>query len=241
MSRGLFVTGTDTGCGKTFVARALLRHLRVQGVRAVGFKPVAAGAAWRDGLLLNDDALALIAASGLDLPYAAVNPYCFESAVAPHLAAEAQGVEISAPAILAALDALRMAHDFVVVEGAGGWRVPLSPTLDIAGLARMLDLPVLLVVGLRLGCLNHALLSEQVIRDSGVRLAGWVGSQVEPDMVCLNENVATLVDRLAVPCLGVLTHPDWPGRLAPPRPLAAAARWGCSTPNGSASMGKGMT
>ncbi len=241
MSRGLFITGTDTGCGKTFVARALLRHLRVQGVHAVGFKPVAAGAAWNDGVLQNDDALALIAASGSDLPYAAVNPYCFESPVAPHLAAEAQGIEIAASRILAGLDALRATHDFVVVEGAGGWRVPLSPSLDIAGLARMLDLPVLLVVGLRLGCLNHALLSEQAIRDSGVRLAGWVGSQVEPGMALLNENVATLVDRLATPCLGVLTHPDWPGRLTSPRPLAPAARWGCSTPTRPTFAEKEMT
>lgn len=222
MSGGVFVTGTDTGCGKTFVAQAVLRHLRAQGVRAVGFKPVAAGAEWCDGQLQNDDALALRVASDRELPYEAVNPYCFEPPIAPHLAAAAQGVEISAQSILAALDALRLNHDFVVVEGAGGWLVPLSASLDVAGLAGLLDLPVLLVVGLRLGCLNHALLSERAICDSGARLIGWVGSQVEPGMACLNENVATLVERIDVPCLGVLTHPDSPGRLLPPRPLMLA-------------------
>ena len=222
MSGGVFVTGTDTGSGKTFVAQTVLRHFRAQGVRAVGFKPVAAGARWCDGQLRNDDALALSVASDQQLPYDAVNPYCFEPPIAPHLAAAAQGIEISAQKILVALDKLRRTHDFVVVEGAGGWMVPLSASLDIAGLARVMDLPVLLVVGLRLGCLNHALLSERAIRSSGARLIGWVGSEIEPGMACLNENVATLVERIGVPCLGVLTHPDSPGRLLPPRPLTLA-------------------
>jgi dethiobiotin synthetase len=222
VTRGIFVTGTDTGCGKTSVAQAVLRHLRGQGVRAVGFKPVAAGAEWRDGKLRNDDALALMAESAGRPSYETVNPICFERPIAPHLAAAAQGLEIRAQPIMAAFDVLRATHDFVVVEGAGGWLVPLSASLDVAGLARLLDLPVLLVVGLRLGCLNHALLTERAIRDSGTRVAGWVGSQVEPQMACLNENVATLLERLGAPCLGVLTHPESPGGLVPPRPLSLA-------------------
>ncbi|MCP5429126.1 MAG: dethiobiotin synthase [Chromatiaceae bacterium] len=208
MNRGVFVTGTDTGCGKTHTSMALIHALRDQGLRVAGFKPVAAGADWHDGELRNDDASALLAASGLDLPYAAVNPYCFAPAIAPHLAAAEAQVTISFGSILAAFEKVRAASDFVVVEGAGGWRVPLGPGFDIQGLALALGLPVILVVGLRLGCLNHALLSEQAIKASGAALLGWVGSQVEPGMPRLQENIATLEVELSAPCLGVLLHRD---------------------------------
>ena len=207
MDGGVFVTGTDTGSGKTIVSLALIKALSALGLRVAGFKPVAAGADWRDGELRNDDALALRAAGVPGLSYAMVNPYCFAPAIAPHLAAAEVGCVIDPAAILAARDALAARCDFVVAEGAGGWRVPLSPELDMQALALALDWPVLLVVGLRLGCLNHALLSEQAIRASGVSFVGWIGSQVDPEMPRLNDNIETLKSILAAPCLGVIPHP----------------------------------
>ncbi len=217
--RGLFVTGTDTGCGKTQVATALIRGLRARGLRVAGFKPVAAGAEHRDGLLQNDDALALGRASGLSLPYAAVNPYCFAPPVSPHLAAAEAGETIDPEVIVAAAAALAARSDMLIVEGAGGWLVPLGPGLDLADLVPALGLPVVLVVGLRLGCLNHARLSEQAIRASGARLFGWIGSQVDPQMARLNGNITTLEDRLSSPCLGILPHPQSNTRLEPARRL----------------------
>lgn len=210
MNPGVFVTGTDTDCGKTVAAVALIDQLRAAGVRVGGFKPVAAGAVRGDGKLRNDDALALMAASGLDLAYHTVNPYCLEPPIAPHLAAAEAGIVIDPAVILAARDDLAAACDFLVVEGAGGWRVPLGPRLDMQALALALGLPVLLVVGLRLGCLNHALLSEQAIRASGAQLLGWIGSQVDPLMPRLNDNIAALHERLGAPCLGVIPHPAAP-------------------------------
>jgi len=210
MNRGVFVTGTDTDCGKTVAAVTLIDQLRAAGVRAGGFKPVAAGAAYHDGELRNADALALLAASGLDLAYHTVNPYCLEPAIAPHLAAADAGIAIDPAVILAARDDLAAACDFLVVEGAGGWRVPLGSRLDIQALALALRLPVLLVVGLRLGCLNHALLSEQAIRASGAPMLGWIGSQVDPAMPRLNDNIAALHERLGAPCLGIIPHPAAP-------------------------------
>ena len=219
MNQGVFVTGTDTGCGKTRVALALIEQLRARGLRVGGFKPVAAGSEWHDGELRNDDALALLAASGLGVPYRAANPYCFEPAIAPHLAAAEAGIKIEVGPILAARDELASGCEFLVVEGAGGWRVPLAPRFDMQGLALELGLPVLLVVGLRLGCLNHALLSEQSILASGARLLGWIGSQVDPGMARLNENIATLNTRLSRPCLGILPHPGSDKTLTRAAPL----------------------
>ncbi len=206
--RGVFVTGTDTGCGKTHVAAALITVLRKAGLRVTAFKPIAAGARYCDGNLRNDDALALRAATGLGLHYGAVNPYCFEAPIAPHLAAAEAAVRIDPAVVVAALDDLDKTGDFVVAEGAGGWRVPLAPGLDIQALALTLRLPVVLVVGLRLGCLNHALLTEQAIRASGVPLSGWIGTQVDPAMQRMRENLQTLQALLHAPCLGVLTHPE---------------------------------
>ena len=207
MTRGVFITGTDTGCGKTCVSIALIRALRERGLRVAGFKPVAAGATWHDGQLRNDDALALAAASGLALAYTRVNPYCFEPPIAPHLAAAEAGIRIDVDRVLAALAELVAVSDFVVVEGAGGWLVPLDREATIQDLALALQLPVVLVVGLRLGCLNHALLSERAILASGVGVAGWIGSVVEPGMARMDQNIATLQAKMSLPCLGVLGHP----------------------------------
>ena len=208
MIRGIFVTGTDTECGKTEVALALVRGLQERGIRTAGFKPVAAGANWCDGKLQNADALALKAAGAGEFPYSTINPYCFEPAVAPHLAAAEAGVTIDPETVLSACKELASGCDFVVAEGAGGWRVPLAPRMDMQELALVLGFPVLLVVGLRLGCLNHALLSEQAVRASGAPLVGWIGSQVDPGMSRLNKNVESLIGQLRVPCLGILPHPS---------------------------------
>jgi len=206
MIRGVFITGTDTACGKTYVARALITALQRRGLRVAGFKPVAAGAERGDGFLQNDDALSLSAASNLDIPYDVINPYCFEAAVAPHIAAADGGLQIELSKILAAREAIARRADYIVAEGAGGWRVPLAADLDMQGLAVALGMPVLLVVGLRLGCLNHALLTEQAILASGTPLLGWVGTQVDLQMARVSDNLATLLERLSVPCLGVLSH-----------------------------------
>lgn len=206
MSGGVFVTGTDTDCGKTFVAEGLLRQLQSAGIVAAGFKPVAAGAEWRDGILQNDDALTLLAASGIALRYDEVNPYCFQPPIAPHLAAAQVKVAINNTRILSAAQALARRCEFVVVEGAGGWRVPLGKDSDMGSLARLLGYPVLLVVGMRLGCLNHALLTEQAVLDSGLALAGWIATQVDPSMPLLEENLSTLRERMHSPCRGFLPH-----------------------------------
>ncbi|HEY5863806.1 MAG TPA: dethiobiotin synthase [Casimicrobiaceae bacterium] len=203
-TRSVFVTGTDTGVGKTYVAQALLRAHVAAGRRAVGMKPVAAGIA--DGAAVNADVAALAAAGNVEAPLADRNPYAFAPAVAPHLAAAAAGVAIDLEKIEAAFGRLAARADIVVVEGAGGLLVPLGATSDMLDIASRLGLPVLLVVGMRLGCLNHALLSDQALRARGVKLAGWVANVVDSGMPMRDANVAALVQRLAAPCVAVAEH-----------------------------------
>lgn len=200
---GLFITGTDTDCGKTFVSCAMLRQLRRQGVDAVGMKPVASGALSTPAGLRNADAEALIEAAGSVVPYGMINPYVFEPAIAPHLAAAQAGVTIDGRVILDAYGQLKARHAMVLVEGVGGWRVPLAEGLDVAGLSLAMQLPVVLVVGMRLGCINHALLTAESILACGAQLAGWVANQVDPDMACFDENLHTLRQKLPSSCLGV--------------------------------------
>lgn len=202
-----FVTGTDTGVGKSLVACALMFHLRVRYARIAGMKPVAAGAeCGPDGLLGNEDVWALQAAATVDLPRAWVNPYLLQAPVSPHIAAQRDGVRIELNTIVDACTSLRAQTDALVVEGAGGFRVPLSSTLDGADLAVALGLPVILVVGLRLGCLNHALLSAESIAARGLHLAGWVANHIDPDMPEQQANIDWLQSRLNVPCLADLPH-----------------------------------
>ena len=203
---GLFVTGTDTGVGKTYCAVRLTRALASRGLRVAVMKPVAAGASATLEGLRNDDALALLAAASAPAGYATVNPYCLPAPVSPHLAAAACGIEITLAPILEAYASLAGAADAVVVEGAGGWLVPLGPRLTMADLACALGLPVVLVVGLRLGCLNHAALSAQAIRASGLALAGWIGNAIDPHFALLQENLATLTELLGTAPLCVLPH-----------------------------------
>ncbi|MBO9661958.1 dethiobiotin synthase [Dokdonella sp.] len=206
MNRGVFVTGTDTGIGKTYASVALLASLRARGLRAVGMKPVASGCRVTPQGLRNEDTEALIAASEPAPTYADGNPYAFEPAIAPHIAAREAGVEIELAPLRAAYARLARSADRVVVEGVGGWLAPLSETLMQADLARALELPVILVVGLRLGCLNHALLSARAIRADGCTLLGWIANHIDPHMARAEENLATLRARLAAPLLGVLDH-----------------------------------
>lgn len=221
MRRGLlftsvFVTGTDTGIGKTLSSCTLLHALRAQGLRAVGMKPLASGCESTPDGLRNEDALALLAASDPQPAYADINPYALPLPLAPELAARDAGIDVALAPMLAAHARLAAQADAVVVEGVGGWAAPLSAGLDQADLVRALDLPVVLVVGLRLGCLNHAYLSARAIQADGCRLAGWIGNGIDPGMDRIDDNRALLASRIPAPCLGWL---PWQAR---PDPAALA-------------------
>lgn len=195
-TQGFFVTGTDTGVGKTLIACGLLSAFAAAGFKAVGMKPVAAGAEPGPRGLVNDDAERLSAASNINAPRELVNPYCFRPAIAPHIAAAQEGAAIDLARIERSFRALTDLADVVVVEGVGGFRVPLGPGTDTAQLAGRLGLPVVLVVGMRLGCLNHALLAADAIAARGLTLAGWIANHVDPHMAAADENVKALEARL---------------------------------------------
>jgi len=213
-ARSVFVTGTDTGVGKTIVSVALMRLLQSAGLKVVGMKPVATGACWQDGRLVNDDALLLQASASIRLDYNQVNPFVFEPPVAPHIAAKKAGQEIDFRHLCRVYEELAEVADCVVVEGVGGWEVPLNEGQRVADLARALDLPVLLVVGLRLGCLNHALLTQRAIKNSGVSCLGWIVNQIERDFLFSAENIETLENSLNWPLLAALPFYDERGRKA---------------------------
>jgi dethiobiotin synthetase len=196
---GLFVTGTDTGVGKTHVARALIRGLVRDGKRVVAMKPFAAGAAREPEGLRNDDALQLAAAANVCAPYERVNPYCLAAPVSPHIAAEEEGITIDPALIRREFEQLASLADCVVVEGAGGWLAPISRSQTMEAVAQALALPVVLVVGLRLGCLNHALLTAQAVREAGLPLAHWVANSIEPQFERATENIARLSAVLGPP------------------------------------------
>ena len=210
MSRHLFVAGTDTGIGKTHAARALIHACRQTGERVAGMKPVASGSGRGPYGLRNQDALDLQAASASPPAYELVNPVALEEAVAPHLAALRAGVRIEWPPLDAAFETLTHDYDRVVVEGVGGWLVPLAEGMSTEDIPKRWRLPVVLVVGIRLGCISHAQLSARAIEQDGCRLAGWIANIIEPAMPLLEENIQTLRECLPAPCLGVL-----PYRVAP--------------------------
>jgi len=213
---GFFVTGTDTGVGKTMVACALLYTFAGQGRSTVGMKPVTAGCEETSEGLRNRDVEQLIAASTIKAPRHMVNPYALKPPIAPHIAAQQAGIEIKPAVIKTAFEQLKKMARVVVVEGVGGFKVPLNSRQDSADLAVLLGLPVILVVGMRLGCLNHALLTLGAIEERGLKLAGWVANCIDPHMAALQENLRALEERLGRPALGVLAfQPDpQPKRIA---------------------------
>ena len=203
-----FVTGTDTGVGKTLISCALLHSFAARGQRVIGMKPVAAG---READGQNDDVVALQLAGNVEADVALINPFCFASPIAPHLAARQENVTIDLQRIIDSFAALRQLADVVIVEGAGGFIVPLNDTEDSADLAVRLGLPIILVVGMRLGCLNHALLTVQAIAARGLTLAGWVANCTEAEMAMREDNISALRQRIAAPLLGIVpyqTQPD---------------------------------
>jgi dethiobiotin synthetase len=212
-----FVTGTDTEIGKTLISAAILHKLASSGQRACGMKPVAAGATMIDGALHNEDADMLIATGNVHLPSSITTPYMLREPAAPHIAAAMEGVTIEAVPIIAAFAEIQAASDAVVVEGVGGFRVPFNDTFDSADLAAQLNLPVILVVGMRLGCISHALLTVEAIIARGLVLAGWIANSADPDMRFEQENIDALAQRIPAPLLGRVP------RLQEPTAAAAAA------------------
>lgn len=207
---GCFVTGTDTGVGKTLAASALLQALARRHGRVVGMKPVAAGGTRSGAAWTNEDVLALRAASTIEVPAELQNPIFLLDPVSPHIAAERAGVRIDIPHVIACYRELALRADAVVVEGAGGFHVPLSKETTGADLAQALALPMVLVVGLRLGCLNHALLTADAISARGLTLAGWVANRIDPQMQAQDDNIALLRSKLPAPLLGDFPYQRWP-------------------------------
>lgn len=208
MYKGYFITGTDTGVGKTLVAAALLEVAKMHGQQVVGMKPVAAGCEYGSDRLHCHDSEALRRASNVQVSLDLTTPYAYAAPVAPHLAAEIEQRPIEIEPIMAAYEQLKKQSDVIIVEGVGGFSVPLAAQFDSANLAHALGLPVILVVGMRLGCLNHALLTQQAIAARGLELAGWVANCIDPDMLLRDENIATLGQRLKAPLLGVVPFLD---------------------------------
>jgi dethiobiotin synthetase len=221
---GLFITGTDTGVGKTLATAAMLHAMAALGLGVVGMKPVAAGAELANGEWINEDVALLQRASSVSAPQELRSPYLFREPLAPHIAAERKGVDIEIPHIVDRYRQLAGLADWVLVEGVGGFRVPLDGRKDTADMAVSLGLPVVMVVGMRLGCLNHTLLTAEAIERRGLRLAGWIANRIDPDMAAFEENLASLERRLPAPCLAVFpwleeARPERAGRLLPPRRL----------------------
>ncbi|MCC2616077.1 dethiobiotin synthase [Aestuariibacter halophilus] len=207
MATAYFITGTDTDAGKTWVTCALMQAAAAQGITSVGYKPVSAGCEQTPQGLRNSDALSLQRHCQPELAYDAVNPIAFADPVAPHLAARRQGVTIDMPTLVDGLDALcALQTDIVWVEGAGGWRLPLSGNGYLSDLAIARQLPVIMVVGMKLGCLNHAVLTAEAIRQDGLTLAGWIANDVDPTMLYHQDNIDTLHELLPAPCLGHVPH-----------------------------------
>ena len=205
MNRGFFITGTDTNVGKTHVSGELMSVIANEGICVAGMKPVASGGVWASGQWRNEDALMLEARASIRLPYDWVNPYVFTSPIAPHLAARQEGRSICLETILARFGQITSLVECVVVEGAGGWLSPLDQGFDVADLAGSLRLPVILVVGIRLGCINHARLTDAAIRAAELPYAGWVANFIDPEFSTRSETVKTLIDCLGQEPLGIVS------------------------------------
>ncbi|PPD56239.1 MAG: dethiobiotin synthase [Methylotenera sp.] len=197
MKQAFFITGTDTGVGKTFIACKLIQQYVAQGYKVVGMKPVAAGCELVDGEWVNDDVLKLEAASNVKAPRALTNPYSFTEPIAPHIAAELTGKTIEISVIKDAFDALSQMADIVIVEGAGGFLVPLNNTEKLADLAQALNIPVVLVVGIKLGCINHAILTYEAVKARQIQMHAWIPNQIEPQMQYYANNIASIKANLS--------------------------------------------
>ena len=208
MEQGYFITGTDTDVGKTWATIALMRYFKQQGKTVVGMKPVAAGCTFQDGRLKNADALLIQENASVKLDYDLINPYAYALPVSPHIAGIDNPVNLAV--IAERFNTLKTQAEIVVVEGAGGWYAPLNNTEDISDLAKTLALPVILVVAIRLGCINHAKLTYQTIQHSGLPCAGWIAVCLDPDLLYLDENIQTIKSALTAPLLGVLPYLDSP-------------------------------
>lgn len=208
--KAFFIAGTDTDAGKTLVATGLLIAAKNLGLSTAALKPVAAGCEQTEAGLRNSDAVQLQAAITTDLFYEQINPIALKAAIAPHIAAQQEKRSISSDRLTGFCRSVLGSADVTLVEGAGGWRVPINPRETMADLAKNLQLPVILVVGMRLGCLNHALLTFEAIVRDGLQVAGWVANCIDCDMPVLRENIDSLFARLPVPCLGVVPHMSQP-------------------------------
>ncbi|NOU25170.1 MAG: dethiobiotin synthase [Methylotenera sp.] len=205
MGQSYFVLGTDTHVGKTYIASALVKHFVAQDLKTIGMKPIASGCVVnKKNELINQDVTALVSESNVSADLDLINPFRFAPAIAPHLAAEQLGVSIDINKIKHAYEKLSNLAEVVIVEGAGGFLVPLNKTETLADLAVQLNLPIVLVVGIKLGCINHALLTVEAIKSRGLILSGWVANQIDPNMSMFDENVTSLKQRIAAPCLSVV-------------------------------------
>lgn len=206
MGNGIFITGTDTGVGKTWFTVTLMEALKKQGHQVAGMKPIASGAKLNDGRLINEDAMLIMHHCSEATNYELINPVVFELPVAPHIAASQKNEIIDLDQIIASYDQLASNSGSVIVEGIGGWRVPITGKTSLVDLVRVLDLPVIMVVGLRPGCINHAILTAEAIRADGVILRGWVSNQLEKDYLFKRETIDTLKERLACPHIADLAY-----------------------------------
>jgi dethiobiotin synthetase len=208
MEQGYFITGTDTNVGKTWATVALMRYFKPKGMSVIGMKPVASGCSIQGGMLVNADALLLQENATVKLDYQQVNPYAFALPVSPHIAGKDNPVELDA--ILKAFNSIKDQAQIILVEGAGGWYSPLNESQDNSDLAIALALPVLMVVAVKLGCINHAKLTYQAINADGVSCAGWIAVYTDPCVICPEEIVATITRALGVPPIGILPYVDAP-------------------------------
>lgn len=206
MSQGVFITGTDTGIGKTWSTVALMENLKAQGRRVCGMKPVASGAEHIDGKLVNDDARLIMQHGSEPIEYSVINPCVFEMPVSPHIAASRTNEKINFEKIVSCYEKLASSFDDIIVEGVGGWRVPLSNEETVVDLVQTLNLPVILVVGIKLGCINHAKLTAESILADDIRLAGWISNRVDDDCLCFNETIETLKKDINCPYIAEMPH-----------------------------------
>ncbi len=201
MTESIFITGTDTDAGKTFVTCQLIDYLVRQNKKVAAIKPIASGAEWIDGQLKNDDALKLQAHANADLEYNQINPFCFQPAIAPHIAAKKNNQTVTLSAVQQHYQQLPTGFDVILTEGAGGWLVPINSNEFFSDLAVSLNAKVILVVGMKLGCINHALLTEMAIKNTGLECIGWVANRVDPNMQCYQENLETLKQQMQSPLI----------------------------------------